>query len=401
MIVKRSSLPKRINPNVVKAETVGKNTTKFNKRHLSSSLTIECYNYTGYVIKTLDHLGICMIHEPISTAPDDNSFIGKFVIRRIQLAHERTQLTDMSDAIKGNDRYQALDLTLTDSIILDANHNQREQLLYRTSILSFSVPNMAITENGGYIYIRDVDLVVMNQNHPPLVTHPNSPKGIDYIIDQLYESIHSYNVEINDPTNADSLFYINLNDRVFKITPTRNINLGPEVRVTFKQPNQPAETIYLKTIDDEELEKFGIFRNYVDADNYARRYETLKQEHEMRVIQAKSETEDIKLNALREQTNLKVSSEQASVEAKLRELDAKQIALQREHELEIEKMKAKHASDIQTRELEAERHQRAIEKMRRDDYYDNRSSYRKDSSESLKMLPVFVGGAMALFALMK
>lgn len=396
----RVSFPRKVTPHKVKVDASGKD-NKVNNRHLSSSLTIECYNYTGHVVKTLDHLGLCLIHEPITTVPDERSFIGAFVIKRIHVAHEKTQVTEMYDAVRGSNRYLEFNMDLADEIIVDINHRGRDGLKQRSSVLYFTIQNLAITENGGSIYIRDVDLVVMNQKHAVNIIHPNSPRGVDYIVDQLYEAAHAYNIEINDPKNPESIFYINLNDRVFTITPTRNTNIGEEVRIVFKRPHEPAETIFLKSIDDGELANVGIFRNYQDADKYAKKLDVLKSQNELKVIEARGAVEDIKIDSLSKQNELKLQAEQASLDAKVKELITKQELMERTHAKELEDIARQRDKDARDRELDMEKHDRALDKLKRDDYYESRSYNRKDSSESLRALPIIVGGAMALFALLK
>lgn len=394
------SFPGKISPTRVKVETAGKRNS-ISQRNLSSSLTIECYNYTGQVIKTLDHLGLCTIHEPVSTSPEDSKFIGSFVMKRIYTVSENTQVTEMYSAVEGAGRYDEFDLDLANDIVVGINHRQREELRQRLSIMFFAVEHKTISENNGSVYVRDVDLVIMNSSHALNITHPNSPKGMDYVIDQLYETAHTYSVEINDPLNPESKFYMNINNRIFVITPTRNTHIGEEVRIIFKQPNQQAETIHLGKIDDVALAEVGVFRNYQDADNYGKRLEILKAQTELATANSKLTVEEKKVESFEKQAEIKLDAEQRLIELKFKEHELKQIEREEQHKKELIDLRNAMEQARRDQVIEAEKYERTLSKLRNEDYYENRSYNRKDSNEALKSLPLILGAGMALFAILK
>jgi hypothetical protein len=50
---------------------------------------------------------------------------------------------------------------------------------------------------------------------------------------------------------------------------------------------------------------------------------------------------------------------------------------------------------------EREKAEMSLRQLKMKDYYEDRSYERKDSSEIVKFLPLMVGGALALFSIMK
>lgn len=396
----RASFPKVIGSKNVHVEVNPKEAKVLNKRHLSASVTLEFYNFTGQTIKTLDHLGLCTIHKPLTTSPDERSFIGCFVIKRISSVNDSAQVVEMSDAVKGS-RFAEFNEQMFNELLLNINHKSREEIRRRTSSAYFSIAHTLISKNGGSIYVRDVDIVVFNDKCTHEIIHPNSPRAIDAHIDQIYSASHTYSIEINDPENSNCPFYINLNDRVFTIKPTCNPNLGEEVRIVFKAPNEQAETIYLGIIDETELAKIGVFRNYMEADKYGEKLEIFKSQQEIELAQAKANLEKTKVDSAKETSDIKLTAEYKNLELKISEMTLKQEQAELAYKAELEKRDRDNEQAKRDLILERERSELQMQQLKMKDYYEYRSHERKDSSEGLKMLPVLAGGALALFALLK
>lgn len=403
MEVKRKSvLPKRAGSSKVKAEVkTGADSKKIGRRHLSSSLTIECFNFTGQTIKTLNHLGLCTIHPPNSTSPEERSFIGCFVVRRRSEVSDGTQITEMYDSVRGTGRVASTSEDFINELLVDINHRARDSLSRRDSTVYYSVSVNAITENAHHVYIPDLDLIVMSERCNPEIVHPNSPKAIDLHLEQMYDASHTYSIEINDPLNGDKPFYVNLNDRVFEIVPTKNEYLGEEVRITYKSPNAPATTIYLGSLDEEALEKVGLFRKYADADKYREKLELLQQQLALEGVKAKSNLELTKATTAEATLDAKLSAELKTLELKLVELTQKSELANQQHIKDMEKFERERDEARRELMLEREKSEMNMRQLRAKDYFEDRSYHRKDSSEVIKFLPMFVGGALALFSIMK
>lgn len=399
---KKPILPKRTGTSKVKAEIrTGVDNKKIGRRHLSSTLTIECFNFTGQTIKTLNHMGLCTIHPPNSTSPEERAFVGCFVVRRRYEVSDNAQVTEMYDSVKGNDRIDSPKEDFVNSLLIDINHRARESLTRRDSTVYYSVTPTAIADNNGSIYIPDIDLVLIGERCYQDIVHPNSPRALDLHVEHLYNATHSYSIEINDPINGDKPFYVNLNDKVFEIAPTKNEYLGDEVRVTFKSPNRQAETIYIGKVDDAELAKVGLFRNYTDADKYGAKLETMQQTFELENLKAKQNLEQVKLSTTEATLDAKLRAEMQSVEAKILELNQKSTLMVAQHQKELEKLERDKIEAQRELALEREKMDMTLHQLRTKDYYEDRSHYRKDSSEAIKFLPIAIGGALALFSILK
>lgn len=396
----RASFPKVTGAKSIHVEVNPKEQKVLNKRHLSASVTVEFYNFTGQTIKTLDHLGLCTIHKPLTTSPEERAFIGCFVIKRINSVADSSQIVEMSESVKGS-RFAEFNEDVFNDLLLNINHKSREEIRRRTSSAYYTIPHTTISKNGGSIYVRDVDIVLLNDKCNHEVIHPNSPRALDAHIDHIYSASHTYSIEINDPDGTESPFYINLNDKVFAIKPTNNPSLGEEVRVVFKAPHEKAETIYLGVIDEPELAKVGIFRNYMDADKYSEKLDLLKQEQELELTQSKANLEKTKVSAAIQTTDIKLSAEYKALELKMNEMALKQEQAAKEYDAELRKRNEAFEQAKRDALLEREKAELQMQQLKMKDYYEYRSHERKDSSEGLKMLPVFAGGALALFALLK
>lgn len=399
---RKPALPKRAGTSRVKAEIrTAVDDKKIGKRHLSSTLTIECFNFTGQTIKTLNHLGLCTVHPPTSTSPEERTFIGCFVVRRRFEVSDDTQVTEMYDSVRGSNRIPATPEEFINELLIDINHHARSSLTRRDSTVYYSLTSTALADNGGTIFIPDVDLMVISDKHYHEVVHPNSPKALDLHVEQLYNAAHTYSIEINDPDHGDKPFYVNLNERVFEIIPTQNEYIGEEVRISFKAPNSQAETIYLGKIDDDALAKIGLFRKYADADKYREKLEVLQQELNLENVLAKAKLEETKATTTEATLEAKLRAEMASVEAKILELTQKSEITQMQHLKDLEKFEREKNEAHRELIFEREKNEMALRQLKTKDYYEDRSYTRKDSSEALKFLPIFVGGALALFSIMK
>ena len=399
---RKSVLPKRAGTSKVKAEVKsGTDTKKIGRRHLSSSTTIECFNFTGQTIKTMDHLGLCTVHPANTTAPDERAFIGCFVVRRRSEVSDGTQITEMFDSVRGTNRASTTKEDFINELLIDINHRARDTLSRRDSTVYYSVNVTSITENNGNIYIPDLDLVVIGERCVQEIVHPNSPKALDLHLSQMYDASHTYSIEINDPINGDKPFYVNINERVFEIIPTKNEYLGEEVRITFKAPHQQAETIYLGKVDDNELEKIGLFRKYADADKYREKLEVLQQKLNLENTMAKAQLENTKAVTTEATLEAKLQAELKSVEAKMLEITQKQDLANAQYVKDLEKIEREREEAKRELILEREKSDMSLRQLKMKDYYEDRSYERKDSSEIVKFLPLMVGGALALFSIMK
>lgn len=385
----------------VEIKAVEESATRLSKRHVSLSTHTECYNFTGQVINTLDHTGLLIRHEPITTVPEINDHVGCFVFAKTYQVGDLTQVIDYDSIVPAwaqapeDDRAERF---FTRHVVKRLN-KKHDRLSKKTTMHYIVVRNSDIVKNGGSMYIHDVDIVVFTQHVTDVVVHPNSQRANDLRRDQLYDSAHTYSIEINDALGDGSPYYVNLNGKVVTIQPTQNEFIGDSVKIVYKRPNCPAETIYAGPINEEELKSAGVFKNYSDADKYGTRLEIEKEQLVQQNTLGKLQLERAKVDSAMTTSELKTQNEVTALEAKLHELSAKAEQSRQEREQE----EVKHQANVEKyrRELEQERekYSREMQALRERDYYEQRSHYRKDASEGIKTTHVILGGALALFAL--
>jgi len=394
-------LPKELGSGTINPIPVKEHPNTLNKITLSSASTIECYNYTGHVIRTYDHMGVCLTHAPITTSPEIPEFVGCFVIKKQLEINDKTQAYQTSWYQEDSKYFQTGNPTDEYSKTVTEIINRYRGLSRRIAGHYFKLSYTELNENEGSIYVRAVDLVVVDDTNKNSIIHPNSKQYMDIMIDRLYDANHTYTIEINDPNGSGEPYYVNLNGKVFAIQPTMNDYVGDGARIVYKPPNEPSQTIAVSSMDENELKNIGIFKNYSDADNYGKQYD-------LKLAELERETQLGKAELAKNTVDNKTQLDNLETTHKLTKILADMQALNQQAEndrIKSENEKAKHARELEKLErdliIQQENHRREIENMRMKDYYDHRSHERKDSSEMVKFLPVLVGAGIAAFALLK
>lgn len=363
----------------------------------SHSYSLEYYNFTGKSIRTLDHLGLCVFHQPILKQPPRAEFAGKFVIRRRYTSTKNNPTFDYSKSVDGRNHELNTDSEITKLIINELNGSDGGLM---DSIHYFAISDSVLERYGGIHYLRDLNIVLASESFHDEMVHPLSNNAIDQALDTINESSFTYSIMINDPQSNGQPYYINLNGQVFELQPTKDVNLGNVVKLNWKKPNRSVESIYVGTTNDIDLNKYGLFKSYQEADNYGQRLELLRQQIDLDILKGKAELENNKLNSTRETLEIKLESERQTSALKIAELSAKL----EENRIKFEQ--AMRARDIENENLRRdndyayERHIRDIENMRMKDYYDQRSHERKDSSEFVKWLPTIIGAGLAAWGIL-
>jgi hypothetical protein len=83
------------------------------------------------------------------------------------------------------------------------------------------------------------------------------------------------------------------------------------------------------------------------------------------------------------------------------EITQKQDLANAQYVKDLEKIEREREEAKRELILEREKSDMSLRQLKMKDYYEDRSYERKDSSEIVKFLPLMVGGALALFSIMK
>ena len=229
------------------------------------------------------------------------------------------------------------------------------------------------------VYINDLDIVLTTED-PTTVMHPYSDEAIE---NERYKDLNSlkgevFSIEIIDNYSILSERYCCIGESVFKIVPSKDITKEDGIYLTTKIDGK-LESI---KFDLNKPEQAGLYRTQEEALNYG----------------------NIKLN--REQEIAKLSHENSLISLEMQKIkheNAKKIA---ELDLNIKELE----KEMQFKEKEFEKEKMYLEKEIRDskaayetkkiimeDFYNERSHNRKDSSEIIKFIPAAIAAGLAIW----
>ena len=244
--------------------------------------------------------------------------------------------------------------------------------------LRYSVPAQVVEKNSGVIYIADLDLVVSVCDDERHAIHPYSPSSERY---RLIEA----EANVNNPDSFGYALYLVSNNRTVS---DKYINVGGKVyRVPSIENKSLRDGVYLcssGTVDGRDQRPTPLTEYY----SYEQAFEELHLYNDP-------------------ETALRLGDQLAAREKELKELqmrlkeqehDHKIERLELEHDLALEKQKLDRLRLEQEQRYAQEEHERKMRALRDKEYYESRSTARKDSSELLKMIPIIITGAVAIGA---
>lgn len=302
------------------------------------------------------------------TIPSDIQGNNHTFVVRIEIAVPKGIVSDLHNTLNKARSNEIVALGLMRD---EMGRSVREKNIYdRNTILTLDYPisvNELLHKNNS-VYYHDIDLVV-SLDPPELVPpHPESWEGRAKRLDmpeydQSDAKLH-YSIKVIDNTGLRSRFYTTIGSVVYMVPVV--MGKGQENGIYIQRPI-PVDTgtngnikPKLERYDFDEtevLEALGIYSNYDDALN-------------------RGDVASVRKRQL-------VDKEQ---QTKLLDHQYKNDRLEREREgwkdeLERLQMQIEH---------ERENHRHEMQKMERKDYYEERSYYRKDSSEMAKYLPTVI-----------
>lgn len=361
-------------------------------------LCIRVVNYTNKEIQVGLRNGIVYAitpkHPPAGTVP------GVIVIADVD--SEKTY-------VKIDSKNQLNDPINEDQKILKASIKRSTKLRnnYERASVEYFISREVLDMEGGLVYLPEVDIQVSMFTPTATPEHPFSFTGYEThtVFDNDFLSCQTLTgiaFKLVDNAGRLGLRYVNLNRHVYQLTPTTDVNLNDGLYVTTNgmctgnRRHAVPKTQYYPT--DKIAELFGpIYQTAeqarIDGDpETIRKREWDKAEAELKndslLLKSKilaTEAELADMTRIRDLDKLELSRIQA-------ELDRQKLASdQREQEFKMIERQHEH----QRKMLENELH---LKKLDRSDYYDERSSARKDSSDIVKMLPTIITGVVALLA---
>lgn len=251
-------------------------------------------------------------------------------------------------------------------------------------VLDYHITLEELQLRGGTVYYHELDCLVSLFSMDEVPPHPFSQKGMHQQVVTGSPVDHDglgfgYAVEIVDNTAKYGERYLNIHNKIYKVTPKKDYSLRDGVYITSNYAVEGELGVsgvnvrYHPFSDTENL--LGLYSTYEDAIALGdpasmRKQEITTLEHELsknRAVLQQARQEFDAQTLTRDQELLRLQSV------------AEQEKLGRE--------KAEHAMDL--------------ERQRSKDYFEERSYVRKDSSESIKFLPSVIMGIGAVFLAIK
>lgn len=248
-------------------------------------------------------------------------------------------------------------------------------------VIDYSISVPELMRYGGTVYFHEVDLLVsvLSQDEAPL--HPYSEKGHHQsaAVDHKHANGRfGYTIEIVDNLGEIGERYVNLNGRVFKITPKEDARKADGVYVSWSnavtgKTSVPQTNRRRYDVAEAEAE-FKLYRTYAEALNFGDEATTRKEElarlqHDNQVAQQAllNQKSDAESRNLQLQTDLTEITQRYE----LLKLERDNLIGQQQAEMKRKEMITK-------------------------DHYEERSYVRKDSSEVVKVLPAIIVGLGAV-----
>lgn len=226
---------------------------------------------------------------------------------------------------------------------------------------------------AGVLYIPETGIVVTMDREKITTPHPYSPEGLQNIEhSQVLENVGQSGIMIKVVDND-------------QISPMRYYYAGKRLICVGSIVDQRRESGVYITICDRDNERNVKFVTFKEAEDLIGLFKTQDEalthgDPKQMTAHHAREIENHNLNL--ENINLSLKNESVANKAKLQEREAELAALK--HNLNLMRENIEHAALVRKHTLDSVGD-------RRKDHFEERSYYRKDSSEAWKFVPLVVG----------
>lgn len=250
--------------------------------------------------------------------------------------------------------------------------------------LRFSVKHLiarddVVSNAGGCLYNADFDIMISVLEDTSAVTHPYSVPATRRQILVKESNINDtdrfgYSIYIisNDGVMGDR--YVNINGDVYLVPSSRNNSLRNGIYLCSSSPTSTEAKRMIPQIRHYEyedgVEKLRLFKSRDEAATLGDIFAERERELEERQLAIKNN-----------------------------ETEMKQKKLQLENDLLESKRKLEEMEHDRKRQLGEFEHEKSMRSMREKDYYESKSTKRKDSLETMKFIAVIVPSILSLITL--
>lgn len=408
--------------------------------HKTATITIshEYTNYsdTPFYIKTQSNI-------PLSISPNHNSAScdeqrPHLEVRQIITIHSGSDIYDTYEllgAIKANtgalsDCAEEIRSKLSELYAVDAGRRNKVNF-------PFSVKYSALEEDvmrGGRLHLREVDVIVTKVKEDLILPHPNSSEGLQQFSitsNKAFESHAGILVRVVDNESIAKARFYHAAKQLISVPSSDDETIKSGVYSTVATMAADGfidrETVYY-TFEEAE-EKLGMYRTREEAlshgnPEFALRAEEAKNRAEEARLTAETRKLSNDLELLRKERELEILDSERELRALTHSLEitkaenaqikesmsireafradtfSEKDVARKNQEREDQRLFTKEDLDRKLREQEMKNYY-AFEAEHRKDYYDRRSSERKDTSEMIKYIPAILIGALGAYALVQ
>lgn len=342
--------------------------------------------------------------------PINNHFSNQVIIRTVYTLHkDNGPLLDKffysTDQVNINEEFNII----RDQYIEFKKNNPNEHMV----IVIDAVVDGNVIDQHRNLYIHNRDLVVSIETVDIAPHHPfDTLESSKEYAELLLENRNGYGIviEIIDNDQTIGIRYMHTGKQIHAITPKKDLSKpnGVYVFKTFTNEfnERKTTTAYFNIV--EAIEKIGLYATYAAAEagsdiQTQRSKELEDRKHENQLLRAQLEDNKLKNETL--MANMKMESERVKMEYTKQEFAFKQQLNEMSQRVQEQEHLRKQNEDRWERErvelqrdLEREKNVYNREGMRRNDYYEERSHHRKDTSEMFKFVPVLLTAAVGVWA---
>jgi hypothetical protein len=247
--------------------------------------------------------------------------------------------------------------------------------------IDFIISRDAFVKRGSNIYIPELDIVISNRLNHKCPKHPLSEKFrrnllLDFDNKTVNSDVFGYTIRIIDNNGIYGDRYVNLNGKAYRI-PARKDNLlldGVYCNCSHEAiGNYDTDPVSKKYSFNEADKALGLYKTIEDALTYGDPTKIREKELE----QLKLETKEREIILTKEKSELEFKYKQVELEKKEETAKAETMRKELEHALHVERIRRNDYYEEAS--------------IRRKDRFEERSVDRKDWTEILKFVPAIIG----------
>lgn len=338
-----------------------------------------------------------------SIPPINNHFSNQVIIRTVYTIHkDNGPLLDKffytTDQVNINEEFNII----KDQYIEFKKNNPNEHMV----IVIDAVVDGNVIDQHHNLYIHNRDLVVSKESVDVAPHHPfDTLESSKEYAELLLENRTGYGVVIDiiDNDQTIGIRYINTGKHIHPITPRKDLSKpnGVYVFKTFTNEHNERKTTTAYFTITEAVDKLGLYTTYAAAESGSdiqlqRSKELEDRKHENQLLKSRIEDDKLKSESLVNSMRMEYAKQEHLLKQQVNVMT--QQFQQQEHQRKNDENRWERERAEMQRSLERDKNRYSHDDLRRNDYYEERSHYRKDTSEMFKFIPVLLTAAVGVWA---